>query len=74
MEKDPSGAFLAVAKKDFLKAKKGGKGVGKKGDECGAEDHISTACPIRLERVAAGGPETHGMNDAAAEATYATVI
>ena len=35
MEKDPSGAFLAVVKEDFLKAKKGGKGAGKKGDKGG---------------------------------------
>ena len=33
LDKDPSGAFLAVVKKDFLKAKKTGKGGGKKGDK-----------------------------------------
>ena len=56
-----------------MKEKKGGKGAGKKGDkggkgggkkggprvcfECGAEDHLANACPVRFERVAAGGPE-----------------
>ena len=31
--------------------------------ECGAEDHIGNACPIRLERVAAGGPERLPQDD-----------
>ena len=78
MEQDPSGAFLAVVKKDFLKAKNGGKGAGKKGDKeakggkkgkprvcykCGAEDHTTTTCLVRLKRVAAGGPERLPQDD-----------
>ena len=48
---------------------KGEKGGGKKGGpracfECGAEDHLANACPVRLERVAAGGPERLPKDDA----------
>ena len=68
-EADRTGALglLALVKEDFLKNKKGGK-KGRKGDckcgkgkacyECGAEGHIGADCPIRAQRVAAGGPET----------------
>ena len=48
---------------------KGEKRGGKKGGpracfECGAEDHLANACPVRLERVAAGGPERLPRDDA----------
>ena len=71
LKTDPSGALMAVVKKG-LKEKKSGKSGGKKGNkggkggkkggppacfESGAEDHLANACPVRLERVAAGGPE-----------------
>ena len=78
LEQDPSGVLLAVVKKG-LKEKKNGKGAGKKGDkggkgggkkggprvcfECGAEDHLANACPVRIERVAAGGPERLPKDD-----------
>ena len=50
--------------------KKGGKGKGKGGKggprtcfECGAENHIAAAYPVRIVRFAAGGPERLDKQD-----------
>ena len=36
---------------------KGGKGKGRKCYECDQDGHIAAHCPIRIERIKAGGPE-----------------
>ena len=60
-EIDSSGYLLALVKKGILKTKGKGKGKGQKSKrtcyDCGADDHLAAACPVRAARVAAGGPE-----------------
>ena len=59
----PLETFFAIVKKTHLKKQKGtGKGKGgskglRKCYECDGEGHIAADCPVRAERVAAGGPE-----------------
>jgi hypothetical protein len=59
----PLETIFAIVKKIHLKKQKGiGKGkTGPKGPrkcyECDGEGHIAAECPVRAERVAAGGPE-----------------
>ena len=62
MEADSSGTLLALVLNGKLKKSKGkGKGKGQKAKrtcyECGSEDHLADKCQIRIDRVAAGGPE-----------------
>ena len=70
LEQDSTGGLLAIVKKDFLKNEKGSKGKGKGTKcgpracfECGADDYLARACSVRLERVAAGGPERLDTDD-----------
>ena len=62
----PPERLYTLVKNSRLKRAKGDKGCGKGGGkakgarkcfECDAEGHIASECPIRLTRVAAGGPE-----------------
>ena len=62
-EADSSGHLYALVRNAMLKQSKGdvkcGKGKGKgrrKCFECDSENHIASACPVRAERVANGGP------------------
>ena len=58
-----SETIFAIVRKTHLKKQKGtGKGKGgpkgaRKCYECDGEGHIAADCPVRAERVAAGGPE-----------------
>ena len=64
-ELDLSGYLHALVKngKLELKGKDKGKGKARTCHECGAEDHLAAACPIRKLRVEQGEPERFDTPD-----------